>query len=363
MSILTYFAKKKVLITGNTGFKGAWLTLWLLELGAQVAGFSIDIPTQPALYDLLQLEKNIKQYWGDIRRLDMITDAVADFKPDIIFHLAAQPIVKEAYRDPVKTFETNALGMVNLLDTIRHNKHIKTAVLITSDKCYENVEWPYGYRETDHLGGKDPYSASKGCAELVAHSFWHSYFKNQEQGPLFATTRAGNVIGGGDWAEARLVPDIIRAWYQDEDLVLRNPNATRPWQHVLEPVSGYLCLATALASCQAQTLAGTAFNFGPREDTTKTVEQLVQQFAQYWPKAKWHFEADNAMKEASLLKLDCSKAQQQLNWRATLDFHQTIMFTAKWYQQYQSGAIRDFTIEQIHTYTTLARERGIAWAI
>ncbi len=364
MSVLNFFKDKRVLVTGNTGFKGSWLTIWLLQLGAKVAGLSVDIPTQPSLYAALNLENDIEQYWEDLRNPDSVKAAFAAFKPDLVFHLAAQPIVKTAYEQPHLTFETNVMGMVNVLEAIREAEQLQAAVLITSDKCYENVEWPYGYREIDHLGGKDPYSASKGCAELVAHAYWHSFFTNNEHMAKLATTRAGNVIGGGDWAVGRLIPDILRAWVKEDKLIIRSPHATRPWQHVLEPLSGYLCLAEDLAKSKQQATSK-AYNFGPREDTVKSVGQVVHEFAQFWPQGQWAVEENKNMKEASLLKLDCSKARHELNWQAVMGFPKTIEFTAQWYQRYYQGnaGLKDFTLQQIDQYVEFAQARELAWAL
>lgn len=354
---------KRVLVTGDTGFKGSWLTLWLLKMGAEVAGLSVDIPTTPSLFQVLSLEKDIQQYWVDVRDADVVEKAFQAFQPEFVFHLAAQPIVSQSFKNPQQTFETNIMGMVNVLHAMKSVDSVRSAVLITSDKCYENVEWAYGYREVDRLGGKDPYSASKACAEIVARSYWYSYFKGNRS-TAYATTRAGNVIGGGDWAADRLVPDVVRSWSQQQELIIRSPHATRPWQHVLEPLSGYLCLGEQLWKA-AEKFNGEAYNFGPREGMMKSVGEVVETLAQFWPKSQWKIVENEALKESSLLKLDCSKAQHELNWNAALDFRQTIEFTAEWYKAYyqQSGNIKDFTLNQIKQYQQLAKDRGIAWAM
>jgi CDP-glucose 4,6-dehydratase len=256
---------RRVLVTGHTGFKGSWLALWLKHLGAEVAGFSVDIPRTPSNFTLLGLEQHLQHYEGDIRDRSHLAQVLDKFKPDIVFHLAAQALVQRSYADPVTTFETNTMGMVNLLECVRTRPWISAAVLITSDKAYRNVEWCWGYRETDALGGTDPYSGSKSCADLVAQSYFHSYLRHT---PTRVTiTRAGNVIGGGDWAKDRLVPDILRAFENKQPVSIRNPNSIRPWQHVLEPLSGYLLLAEKL--CTHPKAFSQAWNFGPEDDDAK----------------------------------------------------------------------------------------------
>lgn len=356
------YQNKRVLVTGNTGFKGSWLTLWLLKLGAKVAGLSVNIPSTPSFFETLQLEKEIKHYWVDVRDAVAVDKVFAEFQPEIVFHLAAQPIVSQSYSNPRETFETNVMGMVNILHAIKNSSSVRSSVLITSDKCYENVEWAYGYREIDRLGGKDPYSASKACAEIVAHAYWHSFFTDNSESAI-ATTRAGNVIGGGDWAVDRLVPDVVRSWSENKELAIRRPHATRPWQHVLEPLSGYLCLGEKLYQ-SPHGLTGKSFNFGPRENAMKSVVSVVEMFSEFWLKAQWKVYESDAMKESSLLKLDCSRAQHELDWSAALDFSQTIAFTAKWYQEYYQGAkdIKNYSLKQIDEYAALAKKRGVLWA-
>ncbi|MEJ0084658.1 MAG: CDP-glucose 4,6-dehydratase [Pseudomonadota bacterium] len=354
---------RRVLVTGHTGFKGSWLALWLRQLGAEVAGFSVDVPTQPANFEILGLEKHLRHYSGDIRDRPALAGAIDDFRPEIIFHLAAQALVQRSYIDPASTFEVNAMGMVNLLEQVRQRPWIETAVLITSDKAYRNDEWCWGYRETDALGGHDPYSGSKSCAELVAHSYFHSYLR---QSPTrVATTRAGNVIGGGDWALDRIVPDCIRAWTRGESVQVRSPRATRPWQHVLEPLSGYLLLGARLLASQAR-LNGEAFNFGPDSNVNQTVGELIDAMATRWPGVCWHVPEGMAQNghEANLLKLSCDKALFHLNWRAALQFHETVAFTVDWYRNWHEDKVSmvEFADAQIQAYTALARERGIAWA-
>ncbi|MBN2844072.1 MAG: CDP-glucose 4,6-dehydratase, partial [Sedimentisphaerales bacterium] len=314
---------KKVLITGNTGFKGSWLTCWLLNLGADVYGISHDIPTQPSMFEALGLEAKIRHYKNDIRDYAVIDEIIKESRPDYIFHLAAQPIVSVSYKEPLDTFGTNILGTVSILDALRQIDHRCTAVMITSDKCYDNVEWRWGYRETDHLGGKDPYSASKAAAEMAIKSYYHSYFKNNSQVRL-ASVRAGNVIGGGDWAASRIVPDCFRAWAGGQPVTIRSPHSTRPWQHVLEPLSGYLTVGQILA--ESPEYSGEAYNFGPAAEQTHTVLELLMEISNYWNaggcKDKFIIDQNNDFHEAGLLKLNCDKALFDLKWLATLNFNQ-----------------------------------------
>ena len=356
-----FYKNKKVLVLGHTGFKGAWLTQWLLELGAIVAGISAYIPTQPSLYEVLNLKNKIKDYQVDIRDLDSLINCFSEFSPDIVFHLAAQSIVKTSYADPKNTFDTNLGGTVNIMEAIRQTDSVTTAIMITSDKCYENVEWEYGYRENDKLGGKDPYSASKACAEIAVHSYFESFFK--ETNKRIASVRAGNVIGGGDWAAYRIVPDCMRAWSTNASVTLRAPNATRPWQHVLEPLSGYLWLAACLSEENGIGLNGEAFNFGPDVSVNFSVLKLIKDLATYWPNAHWTVDDKSfAVKEAGLLKLSCDKALHFLNWQATLTFIETVQFTSEWYREYYR-AINPIALtrKQIQSYTQLAEKRDQLW--
>jgi CDP-glucose 4,6-dehydratase len=353
---------RRVLVTGHTGFKGSWLALWLNHLGADVSGFSVDVPSTPANFDLLHLEKRIHHYVGDIRDRERLAEVIDEVRPEIIFHLAAQSLVRRSYADPVTTFETNAMGMVNLLDCVRSRPWIETAVLITSDKAYRNVEWCWGYRETDALGGQDPYSGSKGCADLIAHSYFHSFL---HQTPTrVGVARAGNVIGGGDWADDRIVPDCIRAWSTAESVTVRSPQATRPWQHVLEPLSGYLWLGARLWQ-RADGLNGEAFNFGPDSNTNHTVAELLGAMATRWTSAKWNVpeSCEQAGHEATLLRLSCDKVLFHLNWRAVLQFPETVAFTIDWYRTWNEGSqdLYQYTNAQIDRYSELARERGLPW--
>ena len=363
MSFSEAYRGRRVFVTGHTGFKGSWLCQWLSHLGAQVAGFSVDIPTQPSNFEIAGLANDLTHYTGDIRDRATLAKALDQFRPDIVFHLAAQPLVGRSYADPAITFETNAMGMVNVLECLRQRPSVAAAVLITSDKAYRNDEWCWGYRETDALGGHDPYSGSKSCAELVVHSYFHSFFRHG--GTRVATTRAGNVIGGGDWAEDRIVPDCIRAWTRGERVVVRSPQATRPWQHVLEPLSGYLLLGERLIANQSS-LNGEAFNFGPDAIVNQTVAQLIDAMCVQWPGTQWHVPEGMAQRghEATLLKLSCDKALFHLKWRSALEFPETVKFTVDWYRHWheQRGPMREFARAQIDDYTALATQRGIGWA-
>lgn len=354
---------KRVLVTGHTGFKGSWLTAWLLELGAEVTGFAIDVPTEPSNFSVLGLQARIDHRIGDVRELSALQTIFDEFKPQIVFHLAAQSLVRRSYQDPHATFSTNAVGTLNILECLRQAPGVEAAVIITSDKAYRNLEWQWGYRENDVLGGDDPYSASKGCAELISHSYIKSFLGAVDM-PNVATTRAGNVIGGGDWAEDRIVPDCMRAWSEKNTLTIRNPAATRPWQHVLEPVSGYLWLGAQLC-VKNKKVCGEAFNFGPDALTNHSVETLIQCLAKDWPGAKWHSETTGDQHpEAGLLKLSCDKALANLNWHAVLNFDETVAFTSDWYQYFYNktkSEMYPFAQQQIRDYSSLAEQRGLAW--
>ena len=354
---------RRVLVTGHTGFKGSWLCAWLLDLGATVAGFSTNIPTKPSHFEVLRLTDRIEHFEGDVRNKGSLQKAIDKFCPEIVFHFAAQSLVRKSYEDPALTFETNSIGTLNLLECLRNQPSIKAAVLITSDKCYENVEWLWGYRENDPLGGKDPYSASKACAELISRVYMESFFK--KNGPNIATARAGNVIGGGDWASDRLVPDCVRAWSEKKPIITRNPKATRPWQHVLEPLSGYLTLGQKLFSgnsiCKNQ-----SFNFGPQEKINQSVGDLITEMTQYWPGAesKVQQDIDSSKSESTLLKLNCEKSHQLLQWRAVLDFSETVRMTGEWYQAFyneKQTSIIETTSKQIQEYTEKATQSNLAW--
>lgn len=369
---------RRVFITGHTGFKGSWLAAWLSQMGATVCGFADCVPTSPSHFEAMHLEQHVQDMRGDIRDRDAVIRAMKEFRPDVVFHLAAQALVRKSYEDAPLTFEANMLGTLNMLEAVRQCPSVEAAVFITSDKCYRNDEWVWGYRETDHLGGDDPYSASKGCAEIIAHSYFKSFFKD---GPACATVRAGNVIGGGDWAADRIVPDCARAWSEGREVEIRSPHATRPWQHVLEPLSGYLWLGAKLFAAHRDAvksgkgdgchegfrLDGEAFNFGPSSDASHTVADVVRALESQWAGfgSKMDLAGQAGMKECTLLKLCCDKALACLNWRATLDFDTTMRFTAKWYEVFYKGQGADiyaFTQSQIQDYCRKAAALGLPWS-
>ena len=359
------FNLKKVLVTGHTGFKGSWLSAWLHLLGAEVYGVSLDSPpSSPSHFDVAEFSNLVKDQRVDIRNSNELTECVNDIKPDFVFHLAAQALVRESYNDPVATYHTNVLGTLNLLEGLRTLEKPCTAVLITSDKCYDNVEWVWGYRESDALGGPDPYSASKGAAELVIRSHIKSFFP-QDGKIRIAVGRAGNVIGGGDWAQDRIVPDCVRFWVNEEAVQLRNPQATRPWQHVMEPLSGYLALAKELS--KNPELHGEPFNFGPTANHNHSVQELVQAMSEHWEQVEWNDVSDTGEQhyESGLLKLNCDKALHHLHWQAVLSFEETVRMTAEWYRSYynNSSMIRDVTFSQIKEYEALAQNKGLRWAL
>lgn len=359
------FNNKKVVITGDSGFKGAWLCLWLTEMGAQVTGLAIDIPTSPALFTVLNLQKHIRHIKADIRDSEGMKQILQDEQPDFLFHLAAQPIVSRSYSDPIETMQTNVMGTLHLLDALRSYNNDCVAVFITSDKCYENVEWIWGYRETDHLGGKDPYSASKAAAELMIQTYVHSFFSKPDSKVKLCSVRAGNVIGGGDWAESRIVADCVRAWSKNELVDIRNPKSTRPWQHVLEPLSGYLLAAQALKE-NKQGVNGEPFNFGPDADQNKTVEELIARLTLYWNESSeqlYRVTGDVQFHEAGLLKLNCDKALYYLHWKPILVFEETASFTSRWYKAFYDGNNEMFTYskDQLNAYIQLAKNRNAIW--
>jgi len=359
------FSGTNVLVTGHTGFKGSWLSLWLHQLGSNVVGLSLNVPTQPSHFEAAGMAGLLSEHRVDLRDGEDICRVIRETRPDFVFHLAAQALVRRAYTDPASTYATNLMGTVNVLEGLRTLENPCVAVLITSDKCYDNVEWEWGYRETDALGGPDPYSASKGAAELAIRSYVRSYFP--ENGAVrIGVARAGNVIGGGDWAENRIVPDCVRAWSQGETVPLRNPLATRPWQHVLEPLSGYLNLAMALH--KSADLHGEPFNFGPAALQEHSVGMLVSAMARHWDKVRWEdvSDQDGGPYESGLLKLNCDKALHHLGWRAIWDFDATVRETALWYRRYYEDpqtSIRDFSLQQIAAYVTEAQRKGLAWAL
>jgi len=344
-----FFKNKNILITGHTGFKGAWLAKTLHLAGADVTGFALEPATSPSLFSLLGLQENIRHVAGDIREPGSIRTVIDQVQPEIVIHMAAQAIVKTAYEDPASTYATNVMGSVNLLDAVRENATIRSLVFITSDKCYENVEWPWGYREEDRLGGRDPYSASKACAELVFSSYFRSYLKDRSDLDA-ATARAGNVIGGGDWAEGRIIPDCIRAIEKQEPIILRNPLATRPWQHVLEPLSGYLLLAQKLY--EEPGMWSGSWNFGPDTRTVINVEGVAKSIVSHLGRGEIKIDADTGQfHEATLLQLNCDKAHQLLRWHPRWDAAETLEQTALWYRDYLDDKdIINITEQQIVQY-------------
>jgi CDP-glucose 4,6-dehydratase len=363
LSIAPGFVGRTVLITGHTGFKGAWLTAWLKQLGAKVVGIALDPPTSPSHFSAAHLGDGIVDYRIDIRSRTALEEGIVSAQPDFVFHLAAQALVWRSYEDPLETWQTNVLGTLHVLEALRKLSKPCAAVIITSDKCYDNVEWVWGYRETDAMGGPDPYSASKGAAELAIRSHIKSYFPKATSKVRIASARAGNVIGGGDWAPDRIVPDCVKAWSINNGVELRNPHSTRPWQHVLEPLSGYLSLALALA--QRPELHGEPFNFGPPAQQNHTVLELVQQMALHWDQVRWQDVSGGAVGpyESSLLKLNCDKALHHLHWHAVMGFEDTVRMTAEWYRAYyqQPTQIAATTDAQIEAYTAIANQHGLAW--
>jgi len=344
-----FWRDRRVLLTGHTGFKGAWLALWLQSLGARVTGFSNGVPTEPSLYELARVGGAMESIEGDVRDPEAIASAVAGAEPEIVIHMAAQSLVRRSFAEPRQTFQTNVMGTVNVLDAVRvHGSGVRAIVNVTSDKCYENREWEWGYREDEPMGGHDPYSSSKGCAELVSYAFRRSFFADPD-GPRLASARAGNVIGGGDWGEDRLVPDIMRAALAGEEVRVRNPNSIRPWQHVLNPLSGYLVLAQAL--WEAPELAE-GWNFGPGDEDARPVGWVVERIAALWPERLRSVQDDGPHPhEARYLKLDSSKARARLGWRPGLDLEATLESIVDWYSQLRGdGDMRAVTLGQIEAF-------------
>lgn len=355
---------KKVFVTGHTGFKGSWLILTLKKLGAEVIGLSDCIPTNPSLFETLELHKICKDYRLDILNYDELNKILNSEMPDFVFHLAAQPIVATSQKEPLRTLSVNAMGTAHILESLRSFKHKCAAVIITSDKCYENVEWLWGYKETDALGGKDIYSASKAAAENIFHAYSRTFFENHSV--KLVTARAGNVIGGGDWADYRIVADMVRSWSNNQIVTLRSPKSTRPWQHVLEPLSGYLQLGASLY--ENSDLHGESFNFGPRAEQNKTVQDVCEKLAQIWGHASaensYHIQENKNLKEAGLLKLNCDKALHKLNWQACLNYEQTMSFVGEWYKNYYQNKnvnLAQFTNKQIDLFFESAKSQGLGW--
>lgn len=353
---------RRVLITGHTGFKGSWLALWLCGMGAEVVGYSLAPDTEPNHFDLLDI--NCDSIIGDIRDRDKFKSVILKYQPEIIFHLAAQPLVRRGYREPVNTFETNVMGTINLLDSCRQPTSVRAVLVVTSDKCYENQQLNRGYHENDPLGGYDPYSASKGCAEIVTSSYRRSFFPTDQFGKrhnvLIASARAGNVIGGGDWSEDRLIPDIVKAVNKNEKVIIRNPVSTRPWQHVLESLTGYLILGQKILTGDVD--CATAWNFGPYMDGELSVENMIKKMQQVWDKIDYRVSESNEMHEAKLLQLDSTNARTILGWNQVWGADETVEKTCKWYKRfYQKQEVN--TAQQILEYVETARVKKLDWAL
>ncbi len=344
-----FWRNKRVFLTGHTGFKGSWLALWLQSLGAEVHGLALEPPTTPNLFTVAQVAIGMSSHTiADIRDLATVQKAMQASQADIVIHMAAQPLVRLSYAEPVETYATNVMGTVHVLESARHTPSVKAVVVVTTDKCYENKEWPWGYRENEPMGGHDPYSNSKGCAELVTSAYRSSFL--QSSGIAVASARAGNVIGGGDWAADRLVPDILRAFEQNQPVTIRNPHATRPWQHVLEPLSGYLTLAEHLyTQCQAY---AEAWNFGPNDDDAKPVQWIVENLTKvWWEDASWVLDGGDHPHEAHYLKLDCSKAKARLDWHPRWNLENALGAITDWHRAYRDGKdMNALTLNQIQQY-------------
>jgi CDP-glucose 4,6-dehydratase len=354
-----FWRDKRVFLTGHTGFKGSWMALWLQRMGARVTGFALPPVSQPNLFDLARISEEMTSIMGDIRDTQSLASAIEGCNPQIVFHFAAQALVRRSYEDPLETFTTNVIGTANLLEAVRQSTGVRVVVNITSDKCYENKEWVWGYRESDPMGGHDPYSCSKGCAELVTAAYRRSFFSQPVDGkdPLaLASVRAGNVIGGGDWSRDRLVPDIMKAIANGQPVIIRNPDAIRPWQHVLEPLSGYLLLAQRLWS-DPQAFAG-GWNFGPHESDARPVSYICDALTGLWGKnAYWQKDQGVHPHEANFLKLDCSKAHLRLGWYPRLDLRTTLEWIVAWYRAFAAQKdIRAFCMNQIEAYERRAKE-------
>jgi len=355
------FKNKKVLITGHTGFKGSWLTSWLVMLGAKVTGLSINIPTTPSHFKAIKLKNKINHKKMDIRNLKLLKKTFKKYQPDYVFHLAAQSLVKKSYYDPIYTWETNTIGTLNVLESLREIKKNCIAVLITSDKSYKNLEIKRGYKENDILGGKDPYSASKASAELAIQSHISSFFPLKKTKVLVGIARAGNVIGGGDWSENRLIPDCVKSWSKNKRVLIRNSQSTRPWQHILEAVRGYLLLALTLK--KNKKLHGEAFNFGPENTKNYSVIFLIKLMKKYWKEISWKMpnKKKKSFYESNLLKLNSNKAKIKLKWKCILTFAETISMVANWYKSYYSKPkqIQKVSLNQINEYEKLLKKRSI----
>jgi CDP-glucose 4,6-dehydratase len=350
----TFWEGKRVFLTGHTGFKGSWLVLWLNALGAKVTGYALEPPTDPSLFELCHLDELVNSRIADVRDGETLCRTMADANPEIVIHMAAQPLVRDSYKIPVETYAINVMGTVNLLESVRNCKSVRAVVNVTTDKCYENREWVWGYRENEAMGGHDPYSNSKGCAELVTAAYRSSYFNPtsyEDHGVALASARAGNVIGGGDWATDRLIPDCVRALLRGEKIAIRNPHAIRPWQHVLEPLSGYMFLAQKLYEEGARFATG--WNFGPDDNDAKPVEWIVRRMCADWGEgASYEIDRGEHPHEAHYLKLDCSKAKAELGWHPRWNLDTAIDRSIEWARAYQQNRnLRDICLQQIEEYS------------
>ena len=345
-----FWKNKKVYLTGHTGVKGSWLSLWLQSMGAIVKGYALEANTSPSLFEEAHVAEGMESEIGDIRDLKKISSSIQNFNPDILIHMAAQPLVRLSYIEPVETYSTNVMGTVHVLEGARTCSNLKAIVSVTTDKCYENKEWHWGYRENEPMGGHDPYSSSKGCAELVTSAYRRSYFHAEETASI-ASARAGNVIGGGDWAEDRLIPDILKAFENSEAVVIRNPLSTRPWQHVLEPLSGYLVLAEHLYN-QGDVYAG-PWNFGPKDEGCKSVSWILDKMVANWGNgASWELDSNNNPHEAGFLKLDCSKATNELKWQPNWGLEETLDLIVNWHKKYLGGVdVKKACLNEINKYS------------
>ncbi|MEW6606608.1 MAG: CDP-glucose 4,6-dehydratase [bacterium] len=352
------YENRRVLVTGHTGFKGGWLSVWLTELRAKVIGYSLQPPTQPNLFESINLNDKIEHIIGDIRDEKNLLAIFEEYQPEFVFHLAAQPLVRFSYKEPKFTYETNIMGTVNLLEAVRKSRSVKVCVIITSDKCYENKEWIYGYREIDPMGGYDPYSSSKGCAELITASYRNSFFNPKDYGKIhqvsLSSVRAGNVIGGGDWGEDRLIPDCVKSFSKNKTVLIRNPHATRPWQYILEPLSGYLLLGALMYENGAKYSSG--WNFGPNDESIIKVEEIVKCLIKHWGSGDYQIDTSNVTQphEASLLKLDISKVRALLGWKPIYHIYESLEKTIMWYKSFYNDVglekLYEITVQEIRNY-------------
>lgn len=354
------YKDKKVLVTGATGFKGSWFCAWLDKLGAKVIAYSLEPPTNPSMFEMCKIQHKITNIIGDVRDYTKLLSVFEEYKPEIVFHLAAQPLVRLSYKSPRETYETNVMGTVNLLEAAKNTESVKVVIVITTDKCYENKEWVYGYRENDPMGGYDPYSSSKGCAELVVSAYRNSFYN--ERGIALASVRAGNVIGGGDWAEDRLIPDFVRSTSRGRAILIRNPLANRPWQYVLEPLSGYLWLGALMLKDKEK--YSSAWNFGPRDTDVLNVEEILNIAISSWGKGTIEIDKSEQPHEANLLKLDISKANAWLNWNPVYNVNEAVYKTINWYKAYyeKNENMYKYTLKQIDEYEQEAKKQRLIWS-